>query len=168
MPRAGKKNENCKHALVERTSTNNFRYPSINFSYLPRNNDAFAYKIDELIPGVLICDDIFSQSECQMLVQSCKQFLEPTNKNNAPPKKGEAFRNNERYLHPIQIENEEFAEKLWKDRLSPILLSERNKHFLELQELSFLGLSGNFNATDETTGFLPTGVNPDLKIYRDK
>lgn len=168
MPRAGKEKKNYKYPVIDRPSTSGFRYPNINFPSFPRNNDVFAYKVEELIPGVLICDDIFSQAECQMLVRSCQEFLEPTNKNNAPPKKGEAFRNNDRYLHPNQADNIEFADKLWRYRLGPILLSHRNKHLLELHELSSLHPSRQPKATDEMTGLLPSGVNADLKFYRYK
>ena len=118
MPRSGKEKKHNKNTSLEKYSSGEFHYPSINFAFLPRNNDAFAYKIEELIPGVLVCDDVFSQEECKILVQSCKGFLEPTNKNNARPKKGEAFRNNERYLHANRKENKEFAQKLWNERLS--------------------------------------------------
>ena len=168
MSRTGKEKNKLKNNLVDRSSSSSFCYPAINFPYLPRKNDVFAYKVDELIPGVLVCDDVFSRDECQMLVQCCKDFLEATNKNNAPPKKGEAFRNNERYLHSNQGENKEFADKLWKERLSPIFLSDRNKHLFEMQELSSLNPSAQPKTTEDTPCFLPVGVNTDLKFYRYK
>ena len=128
MPRTGKERKTPNNKLLDKPCARNFRYPNINFSFFPRNNDLFSYKVEELMPGVLVCDEVFSETECKILVQSCKEFFEPTNKNNARPKKGEAFRNNERYLHTKQDENEAFSDQLWRERLSPILLSERNKH----------------------------------------
>ena len=99
MPRKDKKVS--KNSVSLNASTSGFCYPSIDFASLPKK-DVFAYKFEELIPGVLICDDVFTRNECQLLVQSCKEYLDPTNKNNAPPKKGEAFRNNERYFLGIR------------------------------------------------------------------
>ena len=165
MPRKDKKVS--KNLVPEKPFTCGFRYPSIDFAALPKN-DVYAYKFEEPIPGVLVCDDIFTRNECQLLVQCCKEYLDPTNKNNAPPKKGEAFRNNERYLHPNSQENKEFADKLWKERLLPIFLSERNREYLKLNELSSLCPSSQPEKSDSETGFLPVGVNSDLKFYRYK
>lgn len=165
MPRKEKKAS--KNLIPDKPSTSGFRYPSIDFPSLPKK-DVFAYKFEEIIPGVLVCDDVFSRNECQLLIQSCKDYLEPTNKNNAPPKKGEAFRNNERYLHAVEKENKEFADKLWKERLLPIFLSERNKDYLEMFELSSLCPSSQPMQPDSEKGFLPVGVNTDLKFYRYK
>lgn len=108
-----------------------FRYPDLNFALLPRR-DVFAYQLQELHPGVFVLDDIFSAAECEQLRNACGPFLESVNPKNSPPKKGEAFRNNERFLSEDGKANAIFAANLWRQRLRPILLSEKNQNLLRV------------------------------------
>ena len=111
------------------SSSSSFHYPDLKFSTLPRR-DPFAYRLEEVCPGVLVVDDILTNEECTQLRNACSSYLQPTNPKNSPPKKGEAFRNNERFLHENFEENQTFAHKFWSERLKPIICSERNRHLL--------------------------------------
>ena len=67
MPKKEKKT--TKILTADKKATSGFRYPTINFSALPKK-DVFAYKFEELIPEVLVCDDVFSRNECQLLSEN--------------------------------------------------------------------------------------------------
>lgn len=56
-------------------------------------------ELTEISEGILVADYFFSKKQCEDLVAYVADFLVPTNAKNAPPKKVNAFRNNERYLH---------------------------------------------------------------------
>ena len=141
-----------------------FKYPDIDFSQLPLR-DVYKYQVQELCPGVLIVDDVFSEKECQLLRQASSPFLSPTNPKNTPPKKGEAFRNNERFKSQCEQENITFVNKLWEERLKPIILSPKNLHFLELEILSSMQ-SARMKRDKLLSTYLPVGLNSDVKFYR--
>lgn len=93
----------------------------------------------ELGEGVFCADGVLSENEIKLLCEATRGLLEPTNPRNLPPKRGMAFRNNDRLLQ----RDEDFAAKLWKHRLEPIC-----------KQLS------------RGDGAKPTHVNAELRIYR--
>lgn len=67
---------------------------------------ATTLEVHELAEGLFTIANAFSRSECEFVLQSCQDKLVPTNPGNRPPRKGEAFRNNDRFL----IHDEDFAQ----------------------------------------------------------
>lgn len=143
--------------------------------------------------GVFIIDNVLSPDECNALVDASKNFLQPTNPRNLPPKKGEAKRNNERFgLEKEDAEAQAFALKLWDERLKGLFLDLYVDHFgirrgfmgadelVQSQKKSTPSVTSNqkdSNPNESKTDhhpeiesaddiLLPTHINPAFRFYR--
>ena len=54
--------------------------------------------VNELHEGLFTIDGAFNREQCRGIIDACKGKLVATNPGNRPPRRGEAFRNNERLL----------------------------------------------------------------------
>ena len=55
------------------------------------------FEIQELGAGLYVIDDVLTPEECRCITDQARPLVKSTNPSNLPPKKGEAFRNNERF-----------------------------------------------------------------------